>query len=351
MVQVARRGCGAARHRFSRVRRRAGAAVRPPHSGRDPHADAAPPRVALISIDGLRPDALTQDRTPNILALAERGSYAFAAQTVFPSTTLPGHTSMLTGVEPSVHGITFDEYRETFQLTTPTVLSLAHAAGKHTVMVVGKTKLKQLAVAGTLDSFVLTTRGDADVVNEAIVLVPAGFDLLVVHLPQTDQTGHASGWMSAEYLAQVQQTDAAVGRLVSLLPPETTIVVTADHGGQLQGARHAGQGRHDDPVDHRRPEGRASGPAQPAGPHRGHGAHRPQPARHCAPAELRRQARQRSVRAAVAARPPALPLPRGDGDRRPEQAARYTPATHVPSGRVPARALRAHGADRRRRDG
>jgi arylsulfatase A-like enzyme len=194
----------------------------------------APPRVAIITIDGLRPDALTRDRTPNILALAARGSYAFAAQTVFPSTTLPGHTSMLTGVEPSAHGITFDEYRETFQLTTPTVLSLAHNAGMHTVMLVGKTKLKQLAVAGTLDSFVLTTRGDADVVNEAIVLIPAGFDLLVVHLPQTDQVGHASGWMSAEYLAQVQQTDAEVGRLVSVLPPETTILVTADHGGQLK---------------------------------------------------------------------------------------------------------------------
>lgn len=196
-----------------------------------PTPTPAPPRVALISIDGLRPDALTQDRTPNILALAERGSYAIAAQTIVPSTTLPGHTSMLTGVEPSAHGITFDEYRDSFQLATPTVLSLARSAGRHTVMVVGKAKLKQLALAGTLDSFVLTTRGDADVVNEAIVLVPAGFDLLVVHLPQTDQTGHVSGWMSAEYLAQVRLADEAVGRLVSLLPLETSVIVTSDHGG------------------------------------------------------------------------------------------------------------------------
>lgn len=193
-----------------------------------------PPRVALISIDGLRPDVLTLEGAPNILALAERGSYTLAAQTTYPSTTLPGHTSMLTGVEPSVHGILFDEYRETFQLTTPTVLSLAHGAGKHTVMVVGKTKLKQLALAGTLDSFVLATRGDADVVNEAITLIPVGFDLLFVHLPQTDQTGHATGWLSAGYLEQVRQTDEAVGRLISLLPPETTVIVTADHGGRLR---------------------------------------------------------------------------------------------------------------------
>lgn len=191
-----------------------------------------PPKVAIISIDGLRPDALTAEGTPNILALAQRGAYTFAAQTVFPSTTLPGHTSMLTGVEPSFHGITFDEYRETFQLTTPTVLGLAHDAGKRTAMVVGKAKFKQLFVTGSVDSYVLATRGDVDVVNEAIARLPIGFDLLFVHLPQVDQTGHASGWMSAEYVAQLQQTDEAFGRLVSLLPRETTVIVTADHGGQ-----------------------------------------------------------------------------------------------------------------------
>lgn len=190
-----------------------------------------PPRVALISVDGLRPDALTEDRTPHILALAQRGSYTLSAQTVDPSNTLPGHTSMFTGVEPGDHGIAFDEFRESFVLTTPTMLLLAHAAGKQTVLVVGKAKLKQLALAGTVDSFVLTTRGDTDVVNEAITLISAGFDLLVVHLPQTDQAGHASGWMSAEYLAQVRQADEAVGRLVSLLPLGTTVIVTSDHGG------------------------------------------------------------------------------------------------------------------------
>lgn len=193
-----------------------------------------PPRVALVSIDGLRPDALTAETTPGILALAERGAYTFAAQTVFPSTTLPGHASMLTGVEPLTHGITFDEYRETFQLSTATLPGLARAAGRQTVMVVGKNKLRQLALAGTLDHFVLTTRGDDDVVNEAIAAITDGFDLLVVHLPQVDQTGHVSGWLSAAYLAQLERTDAAVTRLTAALPAGTTVILTSDHGGKLK---------------------------------------------------------------------------------------------------------------------
>jgi predicted AlkP superfamily pyrophosphatase or phosphodiesterase len=197
-----------------------------------PTPTPAPPRVALISIDGLRPDALTTTTAPSLVALAERGSYTWTAQTIFPSTTLPSHASMLTGVEPSAHGVTFDEYRDSFQLKVPTVFSLARAAGKRTVFVAGKDKFRQLALAGSADSFVLATRGDVDVVNETIVQLPLGFDLLFVHLPQVDHTGHASGWMSPEYMAQLQQTDAAVGRLVSQLPAGTTVIVTADHGGQ-----------------------------------------------------------------------------------------------------------------------
>jgi predicted AlkP superfamily pyrophosphatase or phosphodiesterase len=192
-----------------------------------------PPRVALISIDGLRPEALTEANTPGIFALAQGGAYTLSAQTVYPSWTLPGHASMLTGLEPIGHGIDFDEYRETFLLKSPTIPALVHAAGKRSVMVVGKDKFKQLNV-GSNDGYVCALRGDDDVANEAIVQTANGFDFLFVHFPQVDTVGHASGWMSPEYLAQLRQTDAAVSRLVGSLPAWTTIILTADHGGQLK---------------------------------------------------------------------------------------------------------------------
>ena len=49
------------------------------------------------------------------------------------------------------------------------MLSLVHLAGKRAVMVVGKDKFRQLAAAGSTDSYTCATRGDDDVVNEAIV--------------------------------------------------------------------------------------------------------------------------------------------------------------------------------------
>jgi predicted AlkP superfamily pyrophosphatase or phosphodiesterase len=192
---------------------------------------AAPPRVALVSIDGLRADIVNAENTPNLWGLVARGAYSFSAQTIFPSNTLPGHASMLTGVEPTVHGITFDEYTDTFEFSTPTALSLVHAAGKRSVMIVGKEKFRQLVGTGLVDSYTESKRGDEDIVNEAITRIPLGFDLLFVHLPQVDQVGHHHGWMSAAYIEQVKAADTAFGRLSTYLPLGTTIIVTSDHGG------------------------------------------------------------------------------------------------------------------------
>jgi predicted AlkP superfamily pyrophosphatase or phosphodiesterase len=48
-------------------------------------------KVVVISIDGLRPDALRQPDTPNILALLQRGASTRNARTILPSVTLASH--------------------------------------------------------------------------------------------------------------------------------------------------------------------------------------------------------------------------------------------------------------------
>jgi predicted AlkP superfamily pyrophosphatase or phosphodiesterase len=98
--------------------------------------------------------------------------------------------------------------------------------------VAGKEKLRHLEVTGTIDAFIVTRRGDADVANEAIVQVQAGFDLMFVHFPDVDIAGHAKGWMSPAYMEQLAEADNAIGRLLGALPAETTIIFTSDHGGK-----------------------------------------------------------------------------------------------------------------------
>jgi len=71
----------------------------------------------MISIDGMRPDYVTQAdshglRIPALRALMKAGAYATGVRGVLPTVTYPSHTTLLTGVSPSKHGIyanaTFD---------------------------------------------------------------------------------------------------------------------------------------------------------------------------------------------------------------------------------------------------
>jgi predicted AlkP superfamily pyrophosphatase or phosphodiesterase len=57
------------------------------------------------------------------------------------------------------------------------------------------------------------------------------FDFLFVYLGTIDNAGHAYGWMSDGYLAQVAQVDGYVGQLYDALPADSVMLVQADHGG------------------------------------------------------------------------------------------------------------------------
>lgn len=190
------------------------------------------PMVVIISIDGLRPDSLSVERTPQILDMAARGTACWQAQTIFPPITLPSHASMLTGYLPSAHGLTWGDYQPAKGLSrVPTIFSYARAAGLRTVMVVGKDKLNHLKLDGSLDVYDLVGGTDEAIVNQAIVQVQAGADLMLVHLPDVDTAGHSAGWMSDRYLTQVAEADQAVGRFLGALPRHATVILTADHGG------------------------------------------------------------------------------------------------------------------------
>lgn len=98
-------------------------------------------------------------------------------------------------------------------------------------MVVGKEKMRLYALPNTVDTYVYATAGDRDVVDRALEVIEAGFDLLFIHLPNIDYFGHLTGWMSPTYISEIGDTDIQVGRIVESLPPNVTVIITSDHGG------------------------------------------------------------------------------------------------------------------------
>ncbi len=190
--------------------------------------------VVILSLDGCRPDALTWSRTRNIMRFAAEGSRASRAFTIPLSLTLPSHSSMLSGYDMEHHGVTWNTpVPQNGYIKVPTIFAVAKATGLRTVMVMGKGKFLTLQLPDSLDE-VHEVGGDEEGITDTAMFVARrkNFDLMFIHFPNPDLIGHIEGWMSAPYLDRVSKIDVLFGRLLAALPPETTVIVTADHGGR-----------------------------------------------------------------------------------------------------------------------
>ena len=194
--------------------------------------------VVIISIDGLRPDALAIAYTPHVDSLIARGAYSPKAQTINNSVTLPSHASMLTSMLPEKHGIHWGlPYIGWPGMEGPTIFSVANDAGLITAMVAGKEKLNYLALPNTVDRLSCADVHDIEVKNQAIAYIQAEMPhILFIHFPDVDRVGHAFSWMSENQLHAISFVDGLIGEILTALEEEnylnnTLMIITADHGG------------------------------------------------------------------------------------------------------------------------
>jgi predicted AlkP superfamily pyrophosphatase or phosphodiesterase len=194
--------------------------------------------VVIISIDGLRPDALAQAEAPVLDSLIAQGSYSPNAKTVSLSITLVSHASMLSGLLPAKHGIEWGvPYIGWPGMNGPTIFSLAHAAGLSTAMVFGKDKLNYLVLTGSVDRLFGQNTHDTEIKEQAIKIIKEGLpNLLFIHFPDTDRVGHDYGWMSTNQLQSVAFVDGLIGEIIAAIDEggyrdSTVFIITADHGG------------------------------------------------------------------------------------------------------------------------
>lgn len=195
--------------------------------------------VVIVSIDGLRPDAIDAARATTMQRLMREGAVAQNARTISPSLTLPSHASMLSGLTPEKHGVDWNKYLpEKGTIKAPTCLDIADRQGLWTEMVVGKEKLLHLGRPG----FIAPPARGAEQVGKLAVerLTTHKPSLMMVHFSDPDDAGHRHGWMTPEQFASIRDCDAALEGIIQAiqrtpgLAGHTTIILTADHGGHAK---------------------------------------------------------------------------------------------------------------------
>jgi predicted AlkP superfamily pyrophosphatase or phosphodiesterase len=199
------------------------------------------PPVVLMMTDGMRPDALQQVNAPHIQGVLAEGAYTLTAQSVMPSITLPCHTSIFHSVPPSRHGITSNDWHP---MARPVLglVDMAALQGKRCAFFYNWEQLRDLNRPGTLYySHCIATaeyvedgkaEGDRYIAEFASgKITEHNIDFAFVYFGTIDMIGHVYGWMSDEYLRQIEQVDAFIGQVLSTLPEDTTVLIQSDHGG------------------------------------------------------------------------------------------------------------------------
>lgn len=233
--------------------------------------------VVLVVVDTLRADHVgvygrsSRDATPNLDRLARRGTWFLDARSAAPWTP-PSVQSLLTSLDPAVHGLDRDagEYAHRvprLPAGARPLPELLSASGFRTAAITGGGGMNRLygfdRGFGSWYEPVPTTGVDvAAGVDRAIAWLgglAAGekafllFHTYEVHLPNThhlyapEEEGDERARSSAAYDGDVAFADREIGRLVAAMErrrllPRSLVVVTADHGENLFDRVLAGRG-------------------------------------------------------------------------------------------------------------
>lgn len=207
--------------------------------------DASSPvrRVVLVVLDGLRADAIDTLALPHLTRLRALGASTLAAETVAPSVTAAAMTSLLTGVPPTVHGLTSDRFHipRTRARLQPLPRVLEHSGHPTSAFIREIPRLYRGLATRIVRQL---GAGDARFVGHnapEILLAARGTlarqrrGLILMHWPDADLAGHDHGWMSAPYVEAARRLDATLGLLAAFIEierdPHTLLIALADHGG------------------------------------------------------------------------------------------------------------------------
>lgn len=193
-------------------------------------------KVLLISVDGMRPDALTG--IEEVEKIKKSSFFTLSAKTVFPSVTLPCHLSMFHSVTPDRHGTTTNVYAPQVRPVRG-LCEVLSAANKKCAFFYEWEELRDVSRTGSLAfSFLCSGRfiGREEMNNKTAAaakryLAEEDFDFAFLYLGYTDWAGHKYGWLSEEYMYAMKNSWKNIQSVISSLTDEYTVIITADHGG------------------------------------------------------------------------------------------------------------------------
>lgn len=219
---------------------------------------AARPSLVLITLDTTRADHLgawgwTHARTPNLDALARRGTRFVRCDTAAPI-TLVSHASILTGLYPPRHGVR-DNGTFALPARVETLTETLRAAGYDTAAVVSAVVLARrhgldqgfrtydddlgAGYAAGTEVSERQARETTDAALAALARLKPPYFLWVHYFDPHEEYRPPTPFADAAqgphrlYDGEIAYVDHELGRLLAALPPDAILAVVGDHGEML----------------------------------------------------------------------------------------------------------------------
>lgn len=206
--------------------------------------------AVVVMVDGMGAHNLSQARA-HARFLSGLGGITETLNTVFPTTTASALASLTTGKLPGEHGMLGYRIKDpatgqlvnqltgisTLENTTqwlgsPPLYLDALKAEVHAAVVAhprfSDTALTNMIHRGAQQYPARTL--DDRVASVQAVTRQSGSQLVVLYISELDECAHSKGVNSADWAQQLESVDSAVKNLVSSLPEDVGVLVTADHG-------------------------------------------------------------------------------------------------------------------------
>jgi len=195
-------------------------------------------KVILILVDGMRPDGVEAANHPFLAKLKAHSAYTLEATTVMPSVTLPCHMSLFHSVTPQRHGILSNTYVPQVR-PIKGLFEVLRMFKKTNGFFYNWEELKDLGrpdslgyanyISGHIFGYDTANKQLTD--NAISFINAAKPDFTFLYLGNTDEVGHAHGWMGKEYIASIYDSFDCIEKVVNSIPEDYYVIVTADHGG------------------------------------------------------------------------------------------------------------------------
>src|SRR5262245_28778386 len=234
--------------------------------------------VLVISIDGMDQRYLSERdilglKIPNLKRLIREGQWSAGVIGVVPTVTWPSHTTMITGLDPSEHGILNNRrpaaeggeyYWSVDLLKTTTLLDAAHQAGLKTATITWPVTVDAASDfnlpeyfrqrrGASMDLKTMSTKANPHDLAERITKMFPSFhqewvddrtrilalryllrthrpDFTLVHLVDLDNEAHENGPFTREALSVLEYQDELIGTALDDLPSNYVVVIVSDHG-------------------------------------------------------------------------------------------------------------------------